>query len=30
MMMTYTEVWKTWWWCIEKFWRIKECFDSRD
>jgi len=18
MMMTYKEVWKTWWWCMEK------------
>jgi len=30
MMMTYKEVWKTWWWCMEKCWRLKECFDSRD
>jgi len=23
MMMTYKEVWKTWWWCMEKCWRLK-------
>jgi len=23
MMMTYVEVWKTWWWCMEKCWRLK-------
>jgi len=22
MMMTYEEVWKIWWLCIEKCWRV--------
>jgi len=31
MMMTYEEVWKTWWWCAwKKVEDLKECFDSRD
>jgi len=29
MMMTYKEVWKTWWWCMEKCWRFKRMLEFK-